>query len=96
MKKICKTKNKKKRWPYYGKCSCDCFFLLTNLIRYSCLETKSFILSVLHNKDYDNTLMQYTAIFHGCKNDNFQMKNCDIVLILAKNIDHGYMLDLPQ
>ena len=23
---------------------------------------------------YDNTPMLYTAIFHGCKNDNFQMK----------------------
>ena len=23
---------------------------------------------------YDNTPMQYTAIFHGCKNDNFQLK----------------------
>ena len=22
--------------------------------------------------------MQYTATFHGCKNDNFHMKNCDI------------------
>ena len=22
---------------------------------------------------YDNTSMQYTAIFHGCKNNNFQM-----------------------
>ena len=36
--------------------------------------------------------MQYTAIFHGCNNDNFQMKNCDIFLILAQNIDCGYTL----
>ena len=28
--------------------------------------------------------VQYTAIFHGCKNDNFQMKNFDIFLILQK------------
>ena len=34
--------------------------------------------------------MQYTAIFHGCKNDNFQMKYCDIFLIVALNIDRGY------
>ena len=34
--------------------------------------------------------MQYTAIFHDCKNDNFQMKNCDI------NIDCGYTLEPPQ
>ena len=24
---------------------------------------------------YDNTPMQYTAIFHDCKNGNFQIKN---------------------
>ena len=31
------------------------------------------------------------AIFHGCKNDNFQMKIFDIFLIFAQNIDCGYM-----
>ena len=36
--------------------------------------------------------MQYTVIFHSCKNDNFQMKNCDI---FAQNIDHGYTLEPP-
>ena len=39
------------------------------------------------------TPMQYTAIFHGCKNDNFQMKNCDIFLIFAQNIDRGHTLE---
>ena len=39
--------------------------------------------------------MQYLAIFHGCKNDNFQMKNCDIFLIFVQNIDCGYTLE-PQ
>ena len=28
--------------------------------------------------------MQYLAIFHGCKNDNFQMKIFDIFLFLLK------------
>ena len=28
---------------------------------------------------YANTPIKYTAIFHGCKNDNFQMKNCEIL-----------------
>ena len=28
--------------------------------------------------------MQYTAIFHGFKKDNFQMKNCDVFLIVRK------------
>ena len=45
---------------------------------------------------YENTPMQYTAIFHRCKNDNFQMKNCDIFLIFAQNIDCGYMLEPSQ
>ena len=27
--------------------------------------------------------VQYTAIFHGCKNDNFQMKFFDIFLIFT-------------
>ena len=33
--------------------------------------------------------MLYSAIFHGCKKDNFQIKN-DIFLIFAQNIDCGY------
>ena len=37
--------------------------------------------------------MQFTSIFHGCKNDDFQIKYCDIFLISAKNIDRGYMLE---
>ena len=32
---------------------------------------------------YDNRPMQYTAIFHGCKNDNFQMKRHDMFLIFC-------------
>ena len=45
---------------------------------------------------YANMPVQYTAIFHGCKNDNFQMKNSDIFLIFAKNIVRGYTLEPPQ
>ena len=33
--------------------------------------------------------VQYIAIFHGCKNDNFQMKFFDIFLIFAQNIYCG-------
>ena len=40
--------------------------------------------------------VQYTAIFHGRKNDNFQMKNCDIFLFFAQNIDCGYTLEPPH
>ena len=43
-----------------------------------------------------NTPMQYTVIFHGCKNGYFRMKNCDIFLIFAQNIDRGYTLETPH
>ena len=45
---------------------------------------------------YANISVQYTAIFHGCKNDNFQMKIFDIFLIFAQNIDCGYTLEPPH
>ena len=45
---------------------------------------------------YANMSVQYTAIFHGCKNDNFQMKSFDIFfLIFAHNIDCRYTLEPP-
>ena len=47
-------------------------------------------------KHYANMSVQYTAIFHSCKNDNFQMKVFDIFLIFAQNIDCGYSLEPPQ
>ena len=50
-------------------------------------------LSTLH---YGNMSMQYTAIFHSCKNVNYQVKNCDFFLIFAQNIDCGYTLEPPQ
>ena len=45
------------------------------------------------NKHYKNMPMQYTVNFQGCKKDKFQMKNCDVFLIFAQNIDCGYTLD---
>ena len=45
---------------------------------------------------YANMSVQYTAIFHGCKNDNFQMKCFDIFLNFAQNIDCGYTLEPPR
>ena len=38
---------------------------------------------------YANTPMQYTAIFHGCKNVNFQMKMFNIFLFLLKTLIVG-------
>ena len=45
---------------------------------------------------YANVSVRYTAIFHGCKNDNFQMKIFEFFLIFAQNIDCGYTLEQPQ
>ena len=45
---------------------------------------------------YANTPMQYTAIYHDCKNFNFQMKKYNIFLIFAQNIDCGYTLEPPH
>ena len=51
------------------------------------------VLKGFHNA---NMSVQYTAIFHGCKNDNFQMKCFDVFLIFAQNIDCGYTLEPPH
>ena len=45
---------------------------------------------------YENTPLQYTVVFNGYKNDNFQMKNCDIFHISAQYIDCGYTLEPPH
>ena len=44
---------------------------------------KSKSLDTLNFGHYANMSVQYTAIIHGCKNDNFQMKIFDIFLIFA-------------
>ena len=48
-----------------------------------------------HRTHYANMSVQYTPIFHGCKNDYFRMKIFDIFLIFAQNIDCGYTLEPP-
>ena len=40
--------------------------------------------SPLETLHYENMSVQYTAIFHGCKNYNFQMNIFDIFPILLK------------
>ena len=40
--------------------------------------------------------MQYTEIFLASKIENFQLKNFDIFLIFAQNIDCGYTLEPPR
>ena len=58
---------------------------------FACAKS-GFLITRLFLFHYDNTPMQYAAIFHGCKNDNFQMKNCDII---GKNMDFCYTLEPP-
>ena len=57
---------------------------------YNIQDHPAFHFALVH---YENTPMQYTAIFHGCNKDNFHMKNCDI---FAQNIDCGYKLEPPH
>ena len=45
---------------------------------------------------YENTPMQYTAIFHCCKNVNFQMKMFNIFLLFAQNIENNIYPGKPQ
>ena len=42
---------------------------------------------------YENTPMQYTAIFHGCKNAIFQLNLFYYFHIFAQNIHCGYTLE---
>ena len=37
---------------------------------------------------YENAPLQVTAIFHGHKNDNFQMKNCDTFANFSKRCQY--------
>ena len=69
------------------------------------LYTKTHLLTVIidvsskvnayYKGHYENTPMQFTAKFHGLKNDNFQMKKV-IFFSFAQNIDCGYTLEPPQ
>ena len=46
---------------------------------------------------YENMSMQYTAIFHGIKNEKKKIdKKIDNFLIFAQNIDCGYTLEPSQ
>ena len=45
---------------------------------------------------YENTPMQYTAIFHARKNDNFRLNFFDYFHIFAQNINCGYTLEPPH
>ena len=48
------------------------------------------------SKHYKKCLFKYTKNFATKKNENFQIKNSDILHITAKNIDCGYALEPPR
>ena len=61
------------------------------------LKTAFFTMRLINlTFNYENKPMQCTALFHGCKNVNFQIKNYNIFLIFSHNIDCGYTLDPPH
>ena len=45
---------------------------------------------------YENTPIQIHCKFYRRKNENIKMKNCDIFLTSAQNIDCGYSLEPPR
>ena len=65
--------------------------LVPRLTFYQFMNTQTYV--VFH---YENMPMQYTEIFLALKIENFQLKNFDIFLIFAQNIDFGYTLEPPR
>ena len=66
--------------------------IMASLLQHHGIITEALKLS-LH---YENTPMPNTTFFHGCKNNIIQMKNGDVFLIFAQNIDCGYTLEPPH
>ena len=75
--------------------SADQLCIYTRKAQNSCSETAQLITAFVFGRHNANMSVQYTAIFHGYKNDNFQMKNYAIFLIFAQNIDCRYTLEPP-
>ena len=49
-----------------------------------------------NERHYENMPIQIYRKFHPKKTENFQIKNTDIFLISAQNIDCGYSLEPPR
>ena len=39
---------------------------------------------------------QIAIIVTSCRNDNFQIKNSDIIFIFAQSVNYGYLLEPPH
>ena len=72
--------------------------VFTAVKNFSILYGRVFVMAkrLIFLYNYDDTHMQYTASFHCCKNDNFQIKNCDIFPCFAQNIDRVCTLEPPK
>ena len=53
-------------------------------------------MQIVGDNHYKNTPIQIYWKFHHQKNENFQIKNSDILHISAQDIDCGYLLELPR
>ena len=67
------------------------------LIWRNCTKERGLLLRLYYNCVVitKTRLFKYTEIF-TTKNENFQIKNSDIFLISAQNIDCGYSLEPPH
>ena len=63
-------------------------------VNHNCTGSGAYRKDQKYNQ-YENMPMQYTTIFHGCKNDHFQLIFY-YFHIFAQNIDCGYTLEPPQ
>ena len=52
-------------------------------VKYCCILHGRVCVMSTNEMHYDNTPMQYTAICHGCKNGNLQMKKVIFFLFFA-------------
>ena len=80
--------------PIYGKKSIYSKYLFNFLHR--CFVATPHLAMGVERSHYENTPMQHTAIFHGCKNDNFQLIFFHFFHIFAQNIYCGYTLEPPH
>ena len=73
-----------------------CIYVFLTCLKVNSHFGTSFKIGWLYTFYYENLPMQYTQIFLALKIENFQLKNFDIFLIFAQNIDCRYTLEQPR